>query len=86
MVGLNPPFGVEASLATQFVAHAVRFRPRLIVLVAPAETNGFGDQYVPLWVDEHTMSEKAFYLPGSLFTDNTAAGQWNRVRYSMAHF
>jgi hypothetical protein len=37
-MGLNPPFGVRGALANQFVNHALKFKPKLLVLIAPKET------------------------------------------------
>lgn len=38
IMGLNPPFGVNGSKASQFVLRATEFRPRLIILIVPPET------------------------------------------------
>ena len=39
VVGLNPPFGKNGSLANKFVEHAARFlQPRMIVLIVPPAT------------------------------------------------
>jgi hypothetical protein len=39
VIGLNPLFGVNASLSDQFISHALFFRPRLVVLNYHLTTN-----------------------------------------------
>lgn len=44
IIGLNPPFGVNAALADRFIKHAAKFRPRLMMLICPSNTivpNGY---------------------------------------------
>jgi hypothetical protein len=41
VIGLNPPFGVKASLSDQFISHALIFRPRLVVLITPPQTKTY---------------------------------------------
>ena len=39
VIGLNPPFGKNGSLANKFVEHAARtFAPRMLVLIVPPAT------------------------------------------------
>lgn len=39
VIGLNPPFGKNASLANEFVSYAVdKFQPRMLVLIVPKIT------------------------------------------------
>ena len=38
IMGLNPPFGVHGSKASQFVLRATEFCPRLLILIVPPET------------------------------------------------
>ena len=38
IMGLNPPFGFKASLANQFINKALTFKPKLIILIVPKET------------------------------------------------
>ncbi|XP_076959692.1 protein ENHANCED DOWNY MILDEW 2-like [Bidens hawaiensis] len=38
VMGLNPPFGTKAALANKFIDHALKFKPKLIVLIVPPET------------------------------------------------
>ena len=42
-MGLNPPFGVKVSLANKFINKALSFKPKLIVLIVPKET----ERYAP---------------------------------------
>lgn len=37
-MGLNPPFGVKASLANKFIDKALEFKPKLLILIVPKET------------------------------------------------
>ena len=37
-MGLNPPFGVRGALANQFINHALKFKPKLLVFIVPKET------------------------------------------------
>jgi hypothetical protein len=47
-MGLNPPFGVKASLANQFINKALSFKPKLIILIVPKETERY---CISLYVD-----------------------------------
>lgn len=38
IMGLNPPFGVNAALANKFVEHALTWEPKLVVLIVPPVT------------------------------------------------
>lgn len=38
IMGLNPPFGVKASLANKFIDKALSFNPKLLILIVPKET------------------------------------------------
>lgn len=40
-MGLNPPFGVHASLANKFIDKALTFKPKLLILIVPKETRRF---------------------------------------------
>jgi len=40
-MGLNPPFGVKASLANKFIDKALTFKPKLIILIVPKETKRY---------------------------------------------
>jgi hypothetical protein len=37
-MGLNPPFGLKAILANKFIDKALTFKPKLIILIVPKET------------------------------------------------
>lgn len=37
-IGLNPPFGYQASLARKFVEHALKFRPQVLALIIPSQS------------------------------------------------
>lgn len=38
-MGLNPPFGVKASLANKFIDKALEFKPKLLILIVPDDTD-----------------------------------------------
>jgi hypothetical protein len=40
-MGLNPPFGLRASLANKFIDKALEFRPKLLILIVPPETQRY---------------------------------------------
>lgn len=59
-MGLNPPFGVKASLANKFIDKALSFKPKLVVLIVPKETRRYSpyscwqnilliSPHVPFW-------------------------------------
>ncbi|KAF0895990.1 hypothetical protein E2562_018129, partial [Oryza meyeriana var. granulata] len=80
IMGLNPPFGFKASLANQFINKALTFKPKLIILIVPKETERLDRKYPPyelIWEDSNQLAGKAFYLPGSLDADNKTMEQWN---------
>ncbi|KAL6859016.1 hypothetical protein ACP4OV_018018 [Aristida adscensionis] len=80
IMGLNPPFGFKASLANQFINKALTFKPKLIVLIVPKETERLDKKYPPyelIWEDSNQLLGKSFYLPGSLDADNKVMDQWN---------
>ncbi|CAM0912251.1 unnamed protein product [Alopecurus aequalis] len=80
IMGLNPPFGFKASLANQFINKALSFKPKLIILIVPKETERLDKKYPPyelIWEDCNELSGKSFYLPGSLDADNKQMEQWN---------
>ncbi|XP_047048314.1 protein ENHANCED DOWNY MILDEW 2-like [Lolium rigidum] len=80
IMGLNPPFGFKASLANQFINKALSFKPKLIILIVPKETERLDKKYPPyelIWEDCNQLSGKSFYLPGSLDADNKQMDQWN---------
>ena len=42
IMGLNPPFGHKAALANKCVDKAVEFKPKLVILIVPPETERHG--------------------------------------------
>ncbi|XP_050369243.1 protein ENHANCED DOWNY MILDEW 2 [Argentina anserina] len=75
IMGLNPPFGVNAALANQFIAKALEFNPKLIILIVPPETKRL--PYDLIWEDDQLLSGKSFYLPGSVDENDKQMDQWN---------
>ncbi len=65
VIGLNPPFGKEGSLADDFIKHAAKFAPRIIVLIVPPKCIVPGN-YSVMYEDVKIMSDKAFYIPGGV--------------------
>ncbi|KAK1305838.1 hypothetical protein QJS10_CPA10g01897 [Acorus calamus] len=41
IIGLNPPFGVKAALANKFIDKALQFKPKLVILIVPEETERY---------------------------------------------
>ncbi|XP_021849641.2 protein ENHANCED DOWNY MILDEW 2 [Spinacia oleracea] len=82
IMGLNPPFGVKASLANQFINKALQFKPKLIILIVPPETERLDKKKIPydlVWEDKVKLSGKSFYLPGSVNTSDKQMDDWNVV-------
>ncbi|XP_060672411.1 protein ENHANCED DOWNY MILDEW 2 isoform X2 [Ziziphus jujuba] len=79
IMGLNPPFGVKASLANKFIKKAQEFRPKLLILIVPKETKRLDekDGYNLIWEDKEILSGKSFYLPGSVDIHNKQLEDWN---------
>ncbi|KAI5066652.1 hypothetical protein GOP47_0019276 [Adiantum capillus-veneris] len=76
VMGLNPPF----ALANQFVRHALKFKPKLLVLIVPKETERPGQRhglYDLIWEDNVLLSGKSFHLPGSIDVDDQTLEDWN---------
>lgn len=40
-MGLNPPFGEHASRANKFIEKALKFKPKLLILIVPKETKRY---------------------------------------------
>ena len=65
IIGLNPPFGKQGTMAKEFVRRVVSWNAAFMVLILPARLRG------TFWVDNyrvlHTRSlpPKSFYRPGS---------------------
>ncbi|KAL0908131.1 hypothetical protein M5K25_022604 [Dendrobium thyrsiflorum] len=80
IMGLNPPFGLNARLANQFIDKALTFKPKLLILIVPEETRRLdtkSPQYDLIWEDRATLSGKSFYLPGSIDVNDKQIEQWN---------
>lgn len=80
IMGLNPPFGLNARLANQFIDKALTFKPKLLILIVPEETRRLDTknlQYDLIWEDRATLSGKSFYLPGSIDVHDKQIEQWN---------
>ncbi|WOK99959.1 protein ENHANCED DOWNY MILDEW 2 [Canna indica] len=80
IMGLNPPFGVKAALANKFIDKALLFKPKLIVLIVPEETQGLDKKKNPydlIWKDGQSLAGKSFYLPGSVDENDKQLEQWN---------
>ncbi|PUZ51084.1 hypothetical protein GQ55_6G145200 [Panicum hallii var. hallii] len=80
IIGLNPPFGLKAILANKFINKALTFKPKLIILIVPKETERLDQKRQPydlVWEDAGSLSGKSFYLPGSLDVTDKQMDQWN---------
>uniref|UniRef100_A0A0D9Y9E5 Uncharacterized protein n=1 Tax=Oryza glumipatula TaxID=40148 RepID=A0A0D9Y9E5_9ORYZ len=80
IMGLNPPFGVKASLANKFIDKALTFKPKLVILIVPKETKRLDQKKTPydlIWEDSDCLSGKAFYLPGSVDVNDKVVEGWN---------
>ncbi|KAI7744963.1 hypothetical protein M8C21_006460, partial [Ambrosia artemisiifolia] len=80
VMGLNPPFGVKASLANKFIDHALKFKPKLLILIVPEETKRLDCKRSPydlIWEEHDMMSGKSFYLPGSVDKRDQPLDDWN---------
>eukprot|EP01026_Neomeris_dumetosa_P074191 TRINITY_DN7699_c0_g1_i2.p1 TRINITY_DN7699_c0_g1~~TRINITY_DN7699_c0_g1_i2.p1 ORF type:complete len:475 (+),score=58.93 TRINITY_DN7699_c0_g1_i2:22-1425(+) len=65
VIGLNPPFGQDAKLASKWVQHGVRtFHPRVLALVVPPNTWFPNQEYETVFLDDELMRDHAFYRPG----------------------
>lgn len=80
IMGLNPPFGMKAMLANKFIDKALSFKPKLIILIVPKETERLDQKRQPydlIWEDAGSLSGRSFYLPGSLDVTDKLLDQWN---------
>jgi hypothetical protein len=90
-IGLNPPFGYQATLARAFVEYALTFRPQVLALIVPSQTRWKVTGY-----NVHTQRQLAmdsFYDPGTnkthseisaqflLLTKNTPGGVAGRTEF-----
>eukprot|EP00232_Nephroselmis_pyriformis_P015356 CAMPEP_0182896066 /NCGR_PEP_ID=MMETSP0034_2-20130328/26055_1 /TAXON_ID=156128 /ORGANISM="Nephroselmis pyriformis, Strain CCMP717" /LENGTH=266 /DNA_ID=CAMNT_0025029923 /DNA_START=11 /DNA_END=807 /DNA_ORIENTATION=- len=73
VIGLNPPFGVRASLAKEFMIKAAAHAPRIIALVVPPSTiRPLPAGYRVILHDDKLCSNRCFYIPG------TSHQSWNK--------
>lgn len=84
IMGLNPPFGKNASLANRFIDQALRFEPKLVILIVPPETKRLDREkirtpYDLVWEDADLLAGKSFYLPGSVDVNDKQVDQWNNT-------
>ncbi|GLJ27023.1 hypothetical protein SUGI_0529760 [Cryptomeria japonica] len=82
IMGLNPPFGVQACLANKFIDKALEFKPKLVILIVPKETKRLDKKregYDLVWEDPDLLKGESFYMPGSVDVDDNQLGQWNTV-------
>lgn len=84
IIGLNPPFGKNATLANQFIAHTLRLKPKLVILIVPPETERLDSEkrrnpYDLIWEDAELLGGKSFYLPGSVDVNDKQMEQWNNT-------
>ncbi|XP_020111332.1 protein ENHANCED DOWNY MILDEW 2-like isoform X2 [Ananas comosus] len=80
IMGLNPPFGLKGCLANEFINKALTFKPKLLILIVPKETQRLDEKDQPydlIWQDTEMLSGKAFYLPGSVDNNQKQMEQWN---------
>ncbi|CAA0832432.1 Protein ENHANCED DOWNY MILDEW 2 [Striga hermonthica] len=80
IMGLNPPFGVNASLANKFINKALEFKPKLLILIVPRETERLDAKdcrYNLIWEDDQMFAGRAFYLPGSVDVNDKQIEDWN---------
>ncbi|KAK6126788.1 hypothetical protein DH2020_039477 [Rehmannia glutinosa] len=80
IMGLNPPFGVNAALANKFIDKALVFKPKLLILIVPRETQRLDEKESPydlIWEDDQMFAGKSFYLPGSVDVNDKQIEDWN---------
>lgn len=81
IMGLNPPFGANATLANQFIEKALEFKPKLLIIIAPRETLRLDERkrnrYDLVWEDQDLLRDKSFYLPGSVDANGKQMEDWN---------
>ncbi|KAM3286954.1 protein ENHANCED DOWNY MILDEW 2 [Capsicum chacoense] len=80
IMGLNPPFGVNAALANKFINKALEFKPKLLILIVPKESERLDVKKPPydlIWEDDALLAGKSFYLPGSVDQNDKQLEDWN---------
>ncbi|KAL2495852.1 Protein ENHANCED DOWNY MILDEW 2 [Forsythia ovata] len=61
IMGLNPPFGVNANLANKFINKALEFKPKLLILIVPQETQRLDKKDFPydlVWENDQMLVGK----------------------------
>ncbi|KAK7276900.1 hypothetical protein RIF29_18048 [Crotalaria pallida] len=79
IMGLRPPFGVKTTFGNKFIDKALEFKPKLLILIAPIETERLAKKlssYDIVWEDENFLSDMSFYLPGSVDVNDKQKEQW----------
>ncbi|KAL9241277.1 hypothetical protein vseg_015407 [Gypsophila vaccaria] len=88
VMGLNPPFGYKATLANKFINKALQFKPKLLILIVPPETqrldrmnckNRHHLRYDLIWEDSRLLSGQSFYFPGAFDESEQQISQWNNI-------
>ncbi|KAK7300003.1 hypothetical protein RJT34_10834 [Clitoria ternatea] len=77
---LNPPFGPKAALANKFLDKALEFKPKLLIIIVPPETERLDKKLSPydlIWEDRNFLSGMSFYLPGSVDVEDRQIDQKN---------
>ncbi|KAG5551023.1 hypothetical protein RHGRI_009452 [Rhododendron griersonianum] len=80
IMGLNPPFGKNAKDANKFIDKALKFKPKLLILIAPPQTERLDKKDPPydlIWEDDEMLAGKSFYLPGSVDVNDNQLDDWN---------
>ncbi|XP_058208752.1 protein ENHANCED DOWNY MILDEW 2-like [Rhododendron vialii] len=80
IMGLNPPFGKNAKDANKFIDKALKFKPKLLILIAPPQTERLDRKDPPydlIWEDDEMLVGKSFYLPGSVDVNDNQLDDWN---------
>ncbi|XP_047340935.1 protein ENHANCED DOWNY MILDEW 2-like [Impatiens glandulifera] len=80
IIGLNPPFGVNAVLANKFINKALEFKPKLLILIVPREAERLEKKNPPyemIWEDTELLRGMSFYLPGSIDVNDNQMEDWN---------
>ncbi|RZB99869.1 Protein ENHANCED DOWNY MILDEW 2 isoform C [Glycine soja] len=75
-----PPFGLKAALANKFIDKPLTFRPKLLILTVPPETERLDEKRSPydlVWDDKSFLLGKSFYLLGSVDANDRQIEQWN---------
>jgi len=71
VIGLSPPRAPGSALATRYVRHAVKFHPRLMVLLVPPDTC-VPEGYEIVHEDRSLCKGGSFYIPGSTVGEGVA--------------